>query len=397
MWPHRLQLTASPAPKQSYINLPPVIFSKTSSLSWLADDGPYMANQRDRQDSSRWSRSPQPEMPVDEPSAYRANSTRLPQGQSDLLLTPPPSGTSKHGQKEKKKPASLRYLIKRRPEEGAGHVRSASLSPHHAVEPVQSAPPTATAFPDSVHRSVSQPPSMERAVSHQQASPPTEYFDMSFADPGPTTTWIPRASQTFPQTSWEPSPIESQPASRFSRQPPRADTAPASTRRPPAARQQSGADSFDSPEDFHLFVEATSGFSSSGFSLTSPQTPPRSRPQPFSYQAAPQLPPLPQLIVPPPEPPQPPREAQHSYYHQQHHHPDYYQYGMSHSAVEPTTSQSFAQSLDRIGSYDDEAPPDDELPDYAQSQADAQAARRREAAQRAAELERQWANSRRRY
>jgi hypothetical protein len=50
--------------------------------------------------------------------------------------------------------------------------------------------------------------------------------------------------------------------------------------------------------------------------------------------------------------------------------------------------------LERLGLEDEVEPDDDELPDYAQSQAEMNARRRREAAERARELEARWTSSR---
>jgi hypothetical protein len=46
--------------------------------------------------------------------------------------------------------------------------------------------------------------------------------------------------------------------------------------------------------------------------------------------------------------------------------------------------------LERLGLSDNERPPDDELPDYAQSQAEMAAQKRKEASARARELESRW-------
>jgi hypothetical protein len=50
--------------------------------------------------------------------------------------------------------------------------------------------------------------------------------------------------------------------------------------------------------------------------------------------------------------------------------------------------------LERLGLSDDEERNDDELPDYAQSQAEMSEKRRKEAASRARELEARWNRSR---
>jgi hypothetical protein len=50
--------------------------------------------------------------------------------------------------------------------------------------------------------------------------------------------------------------------------------------------------------------------------------------------------------------------------------------------------------LERLGLSEDEVEPDDELPDYAQSQAEMSEKKRQEAAARARELEERWSHSR---
>jgi hypothetical protein len=60
----------------------------------------------------------------------------------------------------------------------------------------------------------------------------------------------------------------------------------------------------------------------------------------------------------------------------------------------PNNLNAINLELERLGLADNERPPDDELPDYAQSQAEMAALRRNEASARARELESRWNLSR---
>jgi hypothetical protein len=286
---------------------------------------------------------------------------------------------------KKKKPASLRSLIRRRPseKEQPPHVRSQSLSPGYQAEPLGSAPASVTTFDQASQRSISQPPMLSRALSANNGDGSLHYPSISRSAASNDSrqaygdTYLgPRPSQTYPQASWDQS---SRSHSYY--EPDRAWDAPygqhtqdrAQTPKPMQASsqaRQTGTDD-DEPTDFHLFVEATSGLdSSASFLLTSPQSPPNPRPTfQLSRQQPPGLHTNPQsnahyLQEPPP---QATVMTQENY----------------------TPSQAFNESIQNI-SGDEEQPPDDELPDYAQSQAEASQKRRREAAIRAAELERRW-------
>ncbi|KAK0336922.1 hypothetical protein LTR02_007830 [Friedmanniomyces endolithicus] len=59
----------------------------------------------------------------------------------------------------------------------------------------------------------------------------------------------------------------------------------------------------------------------------------------------------------------------------------------------PMSAGAVSHSDDEDDDTNDEMPPDDELPDYAQSQAQAQAHQRAGAARRAQELQRRWHES----
>ena len=205
-----------------------------------------------------------------------------------------------------------------------------------------------------------QPPPFSRAHSaHVQPTPPLEASPQRYSSLEAPAARTPRASRTFPETQWE--------------------TAAASP--PPSRpRQQTWLEPFDDASQFHLFVEATSGLpDNAGISPTSP---PGAAPTLFARpatavpQPAPQPAPHPYYQHPPPPPPQFQTP----------------QYGAPAPPLPWTSSQRLAAELEQLEG--DEEMPDEELPDYAQSQAEFNARRRTEAARRAAELERSWARAR---
>ncbi|KAE9963513.1 hypothetical protein BLS_009213 [Venturia inaequalis] len=156
-------------------------------------------------------------------------------------------------------------------------------------------------------------------------------------------------------------------------------------------RQSEAVDEFTSPSEFALFVEATSSLSINTM-MTSDWSSPRLHPTP---------PPPSRLLAPLPPLP--------------------YQQMRSHSspattnrqvARRPSRSQLVAEALTGLDHEDRMRPMaevhrldeddltldenDDDLPDYAQSQAEASARQRREAARRAQELDEAWSRARRR-
>lgn len=205
-----------------------------------------------------------------------------------------------------------------------------------------------------------QPPPFSRALSaHVQPTSPLEASPQCYSSLEAPAARTPRASRTFPETQWE-TPAASPPP------------------RPSRPRRQTWLGPFDDASQFHLFVEATSGLPDDA-GIISPASPPGAAPTLFMR---------PTTAVPQPAP--------HSYY--QHPPPQLQtpQYGApAPPRAQPlprTSSQRFAAELEQLEG--DEEMPDEELPDYAQSQAEMHARRRTEAARRAAELERSWARAR---
>jgi hypothetical protein len=153
-------------------------------------------------------------------------------------------------------------------------------------------------------------------------------------------------------------------------------------------RRESGAvDEFTSPSEFALFVEATSSLSINAIAPSN-----WSSPRNFPPPAPPS-----RLLAPlPPLPHQQPRS---------HSSPAPVSRQLTH---QPSRSQLLAEALvgldhaERMqllglaGDEDLDHASDDDLPDYAQSQAEASAAQRRAAARRAQELDEAWSRSRRR-
>ncbi|KAF2455770.1 hypothetical protein BDY21DRAFT_395018 [Lineolata rhizophorae] len=179
---------------------------------------------------------------------------------------------------------------------------------------------------------------------------------------------------------------------------------------------------FDDAAEFNLFAEATAGLSA--LSPLSPETPSRAQtfPPPTAPSRALSSSALPRWPTAPPQPapsgalrpdaPHPPPHHQHQQAAHQPRAPSRSQppptsssSSLSASVAAPpapqaqlsrTPSQMFAEAIQGVGPAADIIPPDDdELPNYAQSQMEASAQRRREAARRAAELEERWAAARR--
>jgi len=215
-------------------------------------------------------------------------------------------------------------------------------------------------MPSSPSHSAQPPPFSRTLSAHAQPTSPLEASPQRYSSLEAPAARTPRASRTFPETQWE-------------------TAAAAAPPRPSRPRRQTWLEPFDDASQFHLFVEATSGLpDDAGISPTSP---PGAAPtlfmRPTTAAAA--------AAVPQPAP--------HSYYY--HPPPPQFQtpqYGAP--APPPTSSQRFAAELEELEG--DGEMPDEELPDYAQSQAEMNARRRMEAARRAAELERSWARARER-
>lgn len=244
------------------------------------------------------------------------------------------------------------------------------------------------------------PPQPQDQPLQNRHSTSSSFYDFdSPSNPYPPPP--PRVRRTFPETQWE-SPVAQQ-------------------------RPQTWLEPFDNASQFHLFVEATSGLPDGAelLSTQSPQSPPRAMPSLFASAQRDTPPQLPQLGLPMreagsvsvsvpfdafpvsyqnPHPPQFPEQSQGQNQGQ-------YQYqNQNQNRNQPsyaprTQAQLFADELERLGGADDEEGrggqgrggeegTDDELPDYAQSQAEMNELKRREAASRAAELERRWARAR---
>lgn len=349
---------------------------KSSLLLLQVNADSCMANPRERQNSQQWN------IPLEIQSAYWANTNSSapanPNASDDrrLLSVHQPAEApysnagpaSSSSDMKKRNPAGLLSLIRRQSDAESSTLQpnsnvnpsSASLSPysyypqHHSqsLEPLRPAPanlPAHRSMPSSPSHST-QPPPFSRALSaHVQPSPPLEASSQRYSSLEAPAARTPRASRTFPETQWE--------------------TTAASPPPPSRPRRQTWLEPFDDASQFHLFVEATSGLPED--TGISPASPPGAAPTLFTR---------PTTAVPQPAP--------HSYY--QHSPP---QYGAPAPPPLPrTSSQHFAAELEQLEG--DEEMPDEELPDYAQSQAEMNARRRIEAARRAAELERSWARAR---
>lgn len=168
----------------------------------------------------------------------------------------------------------------------------------------------------------------------------------------------------------------------------------------------SPTETFGDATDFHLFAEATAGLPG-GFDPLSPTEAPRLQGSLFARGNRNDSIPLlarnnPTHPVPIAEVPQydwVPRQAPRDYSAP----PqvsssalprrDSYDINASASSHMPNLNV-INMELERLGLSDNERPPDDELPDYAQSQAEMAALKRKEASARARELESRWNSAR---
>ncbi|KAF2201438.1 hypothetical protein GQ43DRAFT_471810 [Delitschia confertaspora ATCC 74209] len=359
---------------------------------------------------------------IQEPSAYQATTAATrPKSPNRFLHIPSISTTttttsdrslpsSSESSKGKHKPASLRSLIRRTPSgqhdstflqsEARPHQRSSSTN--HTLQPYQySNNQSSRSMPSSPAEFAQASASIDAISSHTQY---TAY---------PKTFEAPRTCRTCPDAA-TPSSTSS------SRQRPHTWLSP--------------TEPFSDESEFHLFVEATSGLPDGlgGFDGMSPTSPPRLQGSLFnngSSSRAQQIP----LPLQRPEQAQsarPSRSPPREHHRQREQRPvsdweamgyDYipsptHYSSRSHPFSQPSTSgpslpyrRSSGQSnltqsmnplnleLERLGlGGEEEAPPEDELPDYAQSQAEMSEKRRREAARRARELEERWKSASRR-
>jgi hypothetical protein len=266
--------------------------------------------------------------------------------------------------------------------------------PYQAGAALQSAPSLANSFPEHTPRisTPSWPPPSPSASRfnqyHSYSNPITSFSPVSN---NPYDNWQNPPQRTRSQTYME-SPTSysyhqhAEPAQESLQQEGRgysASSAPGAMQSPldPSIssysnyrREIEAVDGFTSPSEFALFVEATSSLNINASSSSSSPWSHGSRAVPTSARLAAPLPPLPRSHSSPAP-------------------------MTRHPTRQPSRSQLLAEALGGInlegsdpGSPDD----DDELPDYAQSQAEAASRQRREAARRAQELDQMWSSARRR-
>ncbi|KAF2091798.1 hypothetical protein K490DRAFT_52983 [Saccharata proteae CBS 121410] len=295
------------------------------------------------------------------------------------VVEEPLSPTSPEGRQRRRRPMALRSPPgRRRPQDQEDD--EDFLSPTHSSLVTQFYPPeaprSAPASTIAYNRSISGPIRMSRPEPEQSTS--------RLAEPGSLgrsqTSWgSPRSPPTTTQyhfpSCWDPSPSPQAPSSRSMDEPP---TPLRATRTYPAGgqwepwdasqspppfptghrRSSARVQTFDDETELHQFAEATSGFD--------PFSPVRTRPMTEYYA---------------------PRTYSHSQPLPQQPFP------RNSMGLTRSTSQAIAEVLQ---AGEEDHMDDEELPDYEQSQAEAHFHQRREAAQRAAELERRWRDARRR-
>jgi hypothetical protein len=325
-----------------------------------------------------------------------------------------PLPPSPEPEKKKRGPASIRALIRSRP---SGHLDPTHLQPEPYQRTQRSSSaygtlvpdPTAYYYPPPSSRSMPSSPAeyaqhIPPPVVFARAQSAAAHYDSgdnlmnsqqravsmnTFFEPGPTRTRV----RTFPESSTPSS----------------ATTRDSISDRPRPHTWLSPTEPFEDASDFHLFVEATSGFADGALEVDtmSPNGRPRLQGSLFSRGQHNDVIPLPMQYA---------ATSQTSQSQQ----PGGWQaISYDHMPAEPSQSRnapmvsssalprpdSFHQSqltlnmnginleLERLG-LDNEGGPDDELPDYAQSQAEESERRRAEATNRAKELEARWNSSR---
>lgn len=300
--------------------------------------------------------------------------------------------------KKKRKPASPRSLIRRRPSEQLEvpephqqHQRSSSANDSLTVQSYQYYHPSTRSVPSSPANfaQASAPTSLGRSHSADiTGAMPTQYT--AYTPPGHYATYTPaRASSTEPSLSTR-------------RTFPETSLSPLTSDRQRPHTWLSPTEPFDDASQVHLFVEATSGLPDGGlggFDSLSPTSPLRLQGSLFnSNSARSQQIPLPRqnqarttYTRPPPQMPQ-----QHPVSGWQAMGYDYVGGSSAQTERRGPPLNAINLELERLGlaEDDDVPPPEDELPDYAQSQAEMHARKRKEAAARARELEDRWNHAR---
>ncbi|KAF2710958.1 hypothetical protein K504DRAFT_429393 [Pleomassaria siparia CBS 279.74] len=316
-------------------------------------------------------------------------------------------------EKKKRGPSSIRSLIRRRP--------SGQLDPSHLQpEPNQQQRSSSTngnlapdstlhCYPQQASRSMPSSP----AVYSENIPPPATFSRAHSAAanyPGSQHIQIPQQQHrsVSMNTYFEPGQV------RTRRTFPDADTPASATTvtaresfpdRPRPHTWLSPTEPFEDANDFHLFVEATSGLTDG--SLDSDTMSPNGRPQLqgslFARGRQNDVIPLPMQYAVTSQP----RAMDYDYTPA----PSYSFQSASTQLVLSSSAlprpDSFAQSsltlnmndidseLERLGlDQNDDVGPEDELPNYAQSQAEMASRKRAEATNRARELEARWNNSR---
>lgn len=346
-----------------------------------------------------------------EPSAYQATTTRHHATRSTSASQPPvPSITTTvqldkplppSPDSQKKQKPGLLSLMKRKPSDNLdlSHLRPAPLNTHRRTSSNGNLSP---GLPSSYHQSRSMPSSplqhspphpldMQRARSaaghypdipqYQAYTPRPQVTEqqraVSLGTPFEPIDPRPRRGSTFPESSTISSPTARESISDAPR--PHTWVSPTETHA-----------TFGDTTDFHLFAEATAGLPG-GFDPLSPTETPRLQGSLFARGSQNDRIPLlprdtPTQFVPVPIPnydwiPQHSTSALPRR--------DSYDMNSPPSPLRPDLN-IINLELERLGLPESEHPADDELPDYAQSQAEMAAQKRKEASARARELESRW-------
>ncbi|KAF2660785.1 hypothetical protein K491DRAFT_16074 [Lophiostoma macrostomum CBS 122681] len=371
-----------------------------------------------------------------EQSAYQATSSRhnVCRSVSPSRFPPIPSISttaalnkplplSPESEKKRRKSLSFRNLVRRRP---SGSLDSSYLQPEpqpqhrrlSAGNDTLSADSSQYTYHHQPSRSMPSSPGLPaQSSSHAATLARAHSAAANFSEPGSYMAYqhVPQPQQPYVSpvdTFFEPQPPRARRTFPDSMTPSSATPWDSPSNRPRPRTWLSAGAAPGTPEDatdFHLFAEATSGFSGASldFGALSPTSPPALQgslfsrthqndriPIPLQHSAPRQTPRIEPVTVwqtmganyvpfePPRTMPYPMVSSsalpQRASYQQDHLNPHMHDINME---------------LERLGLSDD-GEPDDELPDYAQSQAEMASKRQKEAAARARELEARWNDSR---
>lgn len=333
----------------------------------------------------------------------------------DLNKALPPSPTE--SERKRRRPAYLRSWLGRSP---SSHLDPTRLSPQpyqphhssqrHSASGANLSVQTHTSWDHAHSRSMPSSPYEygQAAPSTQSRAPRASSATANYPDAMIYQPYTPPLQQSLDTTYFAHQPRPLSPSTNLDTTPSRSRTFPSEnskasptmregvSNRPRPYTWLSPTDSFSDPSQFSLFVQATTGLPEDADPL-SPNDPPQLRGSLFARRSANDVIPLPFRN----EQTTTPRQLRTDW--QNFEPPPFTNQAVSGFSFSPPRNEDSLQlqqsphmaavnrELELLG-LEDEDTLDEELPDYAQSQAEAHARRRAEATERARELEARWRN-----